>query len=73
MANEKQIIVPDIGDFDAVEVIEILVSPGDRVEQEDGILTLETDKASMDVPTTATPVATRRMKRTTRNTKRPRR
>ncbi len=52
MANEVQITVPDIGDFDAVEVIEVLVSPGDSVDVEDGILTLETDKASMDVPTT---------------------
>ena len=52
MADDKQITVPDIGDFDAVEVIEVLVSAGDSVDVEDGIVTLETDKASMDVPTT---------------------
>lgn len=52
MANEYEITVPDIGDFDAVEVIEILVSPGDEIDVDDGILTLETDKASMDVPST---------------------
>lgn len=42
--------VPDLGDFDAVEVIEILVSVGDEVAVEDGLVTLETDKAAMDVP-----------------------
>ena len=42
--------VPDLGDFEDVEVIEILVSPGDRIAIEDPLLTLETDKASMDVP-----------------------
>jgi pyruvate dehydrogenase E2 component (dihydrolipoamide acetyltransferase) len=44
------IIVPDLGDFDNVEVIEVLVSPGDTVEREDGLVTIETDKASMDIP-----------------------
>ena len=42
--------VPDIGDFENVPVIEILVSPGDRVAAEDPLLTLESDKATMDVP-----------------------
>jgi pyruvate dehydrogenase E2 component (dihydrolipoamide acetyltransferase) len=42
--------VPDIGDFDDVPVIEILVSPGDTVAVEDPLLTLESDKATMDVP-----------------------
>jgi pyruvate dehydrogenase E2 component (dihydrolipoamide acetyltransferase) len=42
--------VPDIGDFDAVPVIEILVSPGDVVAAEDPLVTLESDKATMDVP-----------------------
>ena len=42
--------VPDIGDFDDVPVIEILVSPGDTVETDDPLLTLESDKATMDVP-----------------------
>jgi len=44
------IIVPDLGDFDDVEIIEVLVSAGDSVEREDGLITLETDKASFDVP-----------------------
>src|SRR5438105_9120678 len=42
--------VPDIGDFDEVPVIEILVSPGDQVSVDDPLLTLESDKATMDVP-----------------------
>jgi pyruvate dehydrogenase E2 component (dihydrolipoamide acetyltransferase) len=44
------IIVPDLGDFADVEVIEVLVGSGDAVEREDGLITLETDKATMDVP-----------------------
>jgi pyruvate dehydrogenase E2 component (dihydrolipoamide acetyltransferase) len=50
MAEVKEIQVPDIGDFDAVDVIDVLVSPGDRVSEEDGLITLESEKASMDVP-----------------------
>ena len=50
MANNIDIVVPDLGDFADVEIIEILVSPGDRVAREDGLITLETDKAAMDVP-----------------------
>jgi dihydrolipoamide dehydrogenase len=46
----KEIKLPDIGDFDAVEIIEILVSPGDTVEKEQSLLTLESDKASMEIP-----------------------
>lgn len=46
----KEIKLPDIGDFDAVEIIEILVSPGDIVEKEQSLLTLESDKASMEIP-----------------------
>ncbi len=49
-SETREIRVPDIGDFDAVDVIEILVKPGDRVEVEDGLISLESDKASMDVP-----------------------
>ena len=45
-----QLTVPDLGDFDDVEVIEILVAPGDVVSVEDPLVTLETDKASMDIP-----------------------
>ncbi|MEM9689053.1 MAG: dihydrolipoyl dehydrogenase [Pseudomonadota bacterium] len=47
---EIKLTVPDLGDFADVEVIEILVSPGDSVAVEDGLVTLETDKAAMDVP-----------------------
>ncbi|TLU66749.1 dihydrolipoyllysine-residue acetyltransferase [Thalassotalea litorea] len=42
--------VPDIGEDGEVDVIEVLVSPGDEIEAEDGLITLETDKATMDVP-----------------------
>jgi pyruvate dehydrogenase E2 component (dihydrolipoamide acetyltransferase) len=45
-----EVEVPDIGDESDVEIIEILVSKGDSVEAEDGLITLETDKATMDVP-----------------------
>ena len=45
--------VPDLGDFHDVEVIEVLVKPGDRVERDAPLITLETDKATMDVPATA--------------------
>jgi pyruvate dehydrogenase E2 component (dihydrolipoamide acetyltransferase) len=50
VANSIDIKVPDLGDFSDVEVIEILVKAGDRVSKEDGLITLETDKAAMDVP-----------------------
>ncbi len=52
MAELVQLTVPDLGDFSDVEVIEILVAPGDSVEIEDPLITLETDKASFDVPAT---------------------
>ena len=45
--------IPDLGDFDEVDVIEVLVAPGDVVAVEDPLLTLETDKASMDIPATS--------------------
>src|SRR5690606_34966066 len=48
-----EVKVPDIGDFDAVPVIEVLVSVGDRVEVDQGLATLESDKATMEVPSTA--------------------
>ncbi|MCG8378530.1 MAG: 2-oxo acid dehydrogenase subunit E2 [Proteobacteria bacterium] len=50
MSNEIEINLPDIGDFDAVEVIEIAVNVGDTIEAEDTLLTLESDKATMDIP-----------------------
>jgi len=50
MSNSIEIKVPDIGDFSDVEIIEVLVSPGDAVEIDDALITLESDKASMDIP-----------------------
>src|SRR6266436_713007 len=50
MANLIEVKVPDIGDFNNVPIIEVLVRPGDRVKTEDPLITLESDKASMDVP-----------------------
>jgi len=46
----REVRVPDIGDFKNVPVIEILVAPGDRVDADTSLITLESDKASMDVP-----------------------
>ncbi len=50
MATEKKVILPDIGDFDSVEVIEILVSIGDIIEENNSLITLENDKATMEIP-----------------------
>ena len=50
MSRTIEIKVPDIGDFSDVPVIEVLVAAGDRVEPEDGLITLESDKATMEVP-----------------------
>jgi len=47
-----EVKVPDIGDFDEVEVIEVLVSVGDTVQVEDSLITLESDKAAMEIPST---------------------
>ena len=44
------ILVPDIGDFDEVTVIELLVQPGDTVKAEQSLITVESDKASMEIP-----------------------
>ena len=48
--GEREIKLPDIGDFDAVEVIEVLVKAGDRVAVEQSLLVLESDKATMEIP-----------------------
>ena len=45
-----EISVPDIGDFESVEIIEILVKPGDIIKKNDPIVTLESDKSSVEVP-----------------------
>ncbi len=50
MTEPAEIRVPDIGDFDSVEVIELLVAVGDTVEAEQSLITLESDKASMEIP-----------------------
>lgn len=50
MADTEVVEVPDIGDFQDVEIIEVLVAPGDTVRPEDPLITLESDKATMDVP-----------------------
>jgi dihydrolipoamide dehydrogenase len=50
MSKTQTIVIPELGDFDSVPVIEILVSPGDKIDRETPLLTLESDKATMDVP-----------------------
>ena len=50
MADVKDILVPDIGDFEGVEVIEIMVSAGDTISVEDPLVSLESDKAAIEVP-----------------------
>ena len=50
MSTKKNVNLPDIGDFDSVDVIEILVKIGDLVKENDSIITLETDKATMEIP-----------------------
>jgi len=50
MATTINLVIPDLGDFEDIEVIEVLVGVGDTVEREDGLLIVETDKASMDIP-----------------------
>ena len=46
----QNISVPDIGDFKDVEVIEVLVKPGDRINKNDPIVTIESDKSSLEIP-----------------------
>ncbi len=53
MGNMVEIRVPDIGDFKEVEVIEVLVKPGDTVATEQSLITVESDKASMEIPSSA--------------------
>lgn len=53
MSNVREIQTPDIGDFDSVEVIDILVKPGDTIKPEDSLITLESDKATLDIPSPA--------------------
>lgn len=53
MANSITVEIPDIGNFDSVDIIEILVKAGDMINKEDPIITVESDKASMDIPSPA--------------------
>jgi dihydrolipoamide dehydrogenase len=53
VADPLEVRVPDIGDFADVPIIEVMVSPGDTVAEEDPLITLESDKATMDVPAPA--------------------
>ncbi|MGB5235732.1 MAG: 2-oxo acid dehydrogenase subunit E2 [Candidatus Macondimonas sp.] len=50
MAQTQEVTVPDIGDFDSVDVVEVLVKPGDTVTAEQPLITLESEKAALDVP-----------------------
>jgi len=50
MSNLVEVLVPDIGNFDSVDVIEVLVKTGDVIAKEDSLITVESDKASMDIP-----------------------
>ena len=53
MSSQVEVRVPDIGDFDHVDVIDILVKPGDVIKPEDPLITLESEKATMDIPAPA--------------------
>ncbi|HYA37525.1 MAG TPA: biotin/lipoyl-containing protein, partial [Candidatus Methylomirabilis sp.] len=50
MPKALEVKIPDIGDFAEVAVIEVMVKPGDVIKPEDPLITLESDKATMDVP-----------------------
>jgi pyruvate dehydrogenase E2 component (dihydrolipoamide acetyltransferase) len=53
MASIKEVFVPDIGDFKEVDVIEVLVKPGDTISPEQSLITIESDKATMEIPSSA--------------------
>ncbi|MEO9171389.1 MAG: biotin/lipoyl-containing protein, partial [Candidatus Baltobacteraceae bacterium] len=53
MSNTIEVSIPDIGDFTDVPVIEVLVKPGDRIKKNDSLVTLESEKAAMEVPSSA--------------------
>ncbi|MEE8366537.1 MAG: biotin/lipoyl-containing protein, partial [Gammaproteobacteria bacterium] len=50
MAELMTITLPDVGDFDEIEIIEILIAAGDEIVAEDSIIVLESDKATMEIP-----------------------
>src|SRR5207245_10989322 len=53
MGTHREVFVPDIGDFKNVDVIEVLVKPGDAVQPEQSLITVESDKATMEIPSPA--------------------
>src|SRR5947208_13896716 len=53
MGTPREVFVPDIGDFKNVDVIEVLVKPGDAVQPEQSLITVESDKATMEIPSPA--------------------
>ncbi|MEK6592843.1 MAG: biotin/lipoyl-containing protein, partial [Pseudomonadota bacterium] len=53
MAKLMEVKIPDIGDYKGIPVIEVLVKPGDAVNKEDSLVTLESDKATMEIPAPA--------------------
>ena len=46
----KQVLIPDIGDFEKVEIIEVMVKPGDIIKKNDPLITIESDKSSVEIP-----------------------
>ncbi len=58
MSELETVKIPDIGDVDDVEIIEVLVSVGDTIALEDSLVTVESDKASMEIPSPAAGVIT---------------
>ena len=48
----EKLLVPDIGDFENVEIIELLVNEGDQIKENDPIVTIESDKSSVEIPST---------------------
>ena len=51
--SKVELVVPDLGNFDEVAIVDVLIKPGDQIEVDTPLVTLETDKATMDVPSTA--------------------
>jgi dihydrolipoamide dehydrogenase len=56
--SKIDLVVPDLGNFDEVAIVDVLIKPGDKVDVDTPLVTLETDKATMDVPSTATGTVT---------------
>ena len=50
MSTIESVTLPDVGDFDSIDVIEVLVTPGESVEAEQSLIVLESDKATMEIP-----------------------